>query len=144
MREPFEGETTIRVRYPETDRMGVVHHGSYIIWFEVGRTELMRDLGCTYRALEDDDAIFLPVIDLSVTFRAPVHYDDVIKIRTRVASVKGVRIRFEYELFRDDVEGPLATGSTIHATVNAAGRPARMPDHLRHCLAVGEEITQID
>ena len=144
MQEPIEGETTIRVRYPEVDRMGVVHHASYVIWLEIGRTELMRERGCTYKMLEDADAIFLPVIDLSVKFHAPVYYDELVTVRTRIGSIKGVRIHFEYELFKNDALTPLATGSTVHAAVNAAGRPARLPGHVIQCLAVRKEMNQVD
>ena len=116
----------IRVRYAETDQMGVAYHGGYFAWFEVGRTDLLRERGVTYRELEQRD-VRLPVIETGARFLRPVLYDDLIEVRTRVAAVSGARLSFEYEIHRDGTDGPLATAFTAHAAVNGQGRPRRLP-----------------
>jgi acyl-CoA thioester hydrolase len=128
------GTTTTRVRYPETDRMGVVHHTHYFVWFELGRTELMRDAGCAYGDLEDGDGIFFPVIEAGAVYRAPARYDEVVAIETRLVSVSGARVRFDYAVRRDGGE-VLATGFTVHASCGRDGRPARLPERVRALLA---------
>ena len=131
--------TTTRVRYPETDRMGVAHHTHYFVWFELGRTELMREAGCAYGELEDDDGVFFPVIEAGAEFLQSARYDEVLEIETRLASAGGVRVRFEYILRRPDDGRVLAKGFTVHASCGRDGRPARLPDSLRERLgAVGE------
>ena len=124
----------IRVRYAETDQMGVAYHGGYFAWFEVGRTDLLRAKGVTYRELESRD-VRLPVIETGARFLRPVLYDDVIEVRTRVSEVSGARLRFDYELHRDGTEGPLATAFTAHAAVNGRGRPRRLPADVLSLLA---------
>jgi acyl-CoA thioester hydrolase len=126
--------TTTRVRYPETDRMGVAHHTHYFVWFELGRTELMREAGCSYGALEDDDGVFFPVIEAGATYRAPARYDEVVEIETRLAGADGVRVRFEYVLRRPADSRILATGFTVHASCGRDGRPARLPESVRERL----------
>jgi acyl-CoA thioester hydrolase len=116
----------IRVRYAETDQMGVAYHGGYFAWFEVGRTDLLRERGVTYRELEHRD-LRLPVIETGARFLRPVLYDDLIEVRTRVSDVSGARLSFEYEIHRDGTDGPLATAFTAHAAVNGRGRPRRLP-----------------
>ncbi len=128
-------KTTTRVRYPETDRMGVAHHTHYFVWFELGRTELMREAGCAYGALEDDDGVFFPVIAAGAEYRLPARYDEVLEIETRLVRVGGVRVRFEYAV-RSRADGRLlATGFTVHASCGKEGRPARLPESLWARLA---------
>jgi len=129
-------KTTTRVRYPETDRMGVAHHSHYFVWFELGRTELMRQAGCAYGALEDDDGVFFPVIEAGAEYLLPARYDEVLEIETRLASAGGVRVRFEYVLRRPDDARVLAKGFTVHASCGRDGRPARLPDTVRRRLSV--------
>lgn len=124
----------IRVRYAETDQMGVAYHGGYFAWFEVGRTDLLRGRGVTYRELESRD-LRLPVIETGARFLRPVLYDDLIEVRTRVAGLSGARVSFEYEIHREGTEGPLATAFTAHAAVNALGRPRRLPTDVLSLLA---------
>jgi acyl-CoA thioester hydrolase len=124
----------IRVRYAETDQMGVAYHGGYFAWFEVGRTDLLRERGVTYRELEQRD-LRLPVIETGARFLRPVLYDDLIEVRTRVSDVSGARLRFEYEIHREGTEGPLATAFTAHAAVNGQGRPRRLPADVLGLLA---------
>ena len=127
--------TTTRVRYPETDRMGVAHHTHYFVWFELGRTELMREAGCTYGGLEDEDGIFFPVIEAAARYKSPARYDETIEIETALASVEGVRVRFEYVVRRTDDGGEIASGHTVHASCGRDGRPMRLPETLRRRLA---------
>ena len=126
--------TTTRVRYPETDRMGRVYHTHYLVWFELGRTELMRELGCTYGELEDREGVFFPVIRVDATFRAAAHYDETVAILTRLTSAGGARVRFDYELTREADGTLLAVGQTEHAAVDRKGRPRRIPGWLRRRL----------
>lgn len=123
--------TTTRVRYPEADRMGVAHHTHYFVWFELGRTELMRQAGCAYGALEDQDGIFFPVIEAKAEYVASARYDDVLEIETRLAAVEGVRVRFDYVVRRQGEGTTLARGSTVHASCGRDGKPTRMPETLR-------------
>ena len=127
------GASAIRVRYAETDQMGVAYHGDYFAWFEVGRTDLLRNRGLTYRELEAQ-GLRLPVIEAHARYIKPALYDDVIEVRTRVTSLTGVRIAFSYEVHRDGDAAPLATGSTSHAAVNAHGKPRRLPESVRSLL----------
>jgi acyl-CoA thioester hydrolase len=129
-----ESRSSVRVRYAETDQMGVAYHGNYFAWFEVGRTDLLRNLGVTYRDLESG-GIRLPVIEAQARFLRPARYDDVLDIHTRLASLGGVRIAFEYEVRCQGAEAPLATGSTAHAAVDAEGRPRRLPEEIRRRLS---------
>jgi acyl-CoA thioester hydrolase len=114
--------------------MGVAHHAEYFAWFEVGRTDLLRQCGMTYRELEKD-GLRLPVIEASARYLRPALYDDLLEVRTEVTAVHGARVGFAYEVRRDGAEKPLATGSTEHAAVDARGRPRRLPESLRRSLA---------
>ena len=128
------GSTTVRVRYAETDQMGIAWHGEYLAWFEVGRTDLLRGCGCTYRELEAQ-GLRLPVIEVQARYLRPALYDDVLEIHTRLTGVGGARVSFDYEVRREGTEGPLATGSTSHAAIDLRGRPRRIPEDLRRRLA---------
>jgi acyl-CoA thioester hydrolase len=123
----------VRVRYAETDQMGVAWHGNYFAWFEVGRTDLLRERGMSYRELEQQD-LYLPVIEARAAYTRPARYDDTLLIHTRLASHSGARVAFEYEVRRDADEAPLATGFTAHAAVDARGKPRRLPADLRRLL----------
>ena len=129
-----ESSSTLRVRYAETDQMGVAHHAEYFAWFEVGRTDLLRQTGMTYREMEAD-GLRLPVIEATARYLKPVLYDDLLEVRTEVTTVGGARVGFAYEVRREGTQGPLATGTTEHATVDATGRPRRIPEALRRSLA---------
>jgi len=126
--------SSVRVRYAETDQMGVAYHGEYFAWFEVGRTDLLRGRGLTYRDLERE-GLRLPVIDAHARFLRPAYYDDVLEIRTEIQSLSGARVAFAYEVHREGTPGALATGSTAHAAVDLQGRPRRLPQDLRSLLA---------
>ena len=124
----------IRVRYAETDQMGVAWHGNVFAWFEVGRTDLLRELGTTYRQLEAED-VRLPVVEAHARYHRPVRYDDLVEVRTRLARHSGVRLAFEYEIHRTGAEGALVSGETSHVAVGVGGRPRRLPEGLRRLLA---------
>ena len=123
----------VRVRYAETDQMGVAYHGNYFAWFEVGRTDLLRGLGFTYRDLEAD-GLRLPVIEATARYLRPALYDDVLEIHTELAQVGGASLAFDYKVHRDDSSTPLAEGRTTHAAVDHQGRPRRLPASLRELL----------
>lgn len=127
--------TRTRVRYPETDRMGVAHHTHFFVWFELGRTELMRELGCTYRALEEGESLFFPVIRATAAYHAPARYDEEVLVATHLVRVGGARVEFEYAVSGCRDGTLLATGSTVHAAVDRQGRPRRIPDHVRRRLS---------
>ena len=129
-----EATSTLRVRYAETDQMGVAWHGGFFAWFEVGRTDLLRLRGCTYRDLEAQGLRF-PVIEAQARYLKPARYDDVLEIRTRLTSLGHVRLAFAYEVRREGSDDPLALGSTVHASLDREGRPCRLPDELRRRLS---------
>jgi acyl-CoA thioester hydrolase len=126
--------TRVRVRYAETDQMGVVYYANYFVWFEVGRTELLRSLGGTYRDLEAE-GIFLPVIEASCTYSQASRYDDELDIRTTGKLLSPVRMEFQYEVVRLADQVTTATGRTVHAALNTRGRPCRLPERVRTALA---------
>jgi acyl-CoA thioester hydrolase len=125
--------TRVRVRYAETDRMGVVYYANYLVWFEVGRTEWLRQVGWSYREMEEE-GVALPVITAHCEYRQPARYDDEIEIRTRASALSAVRVRFDYELVRHLDAIVLADGHTVHATLDTAGRPCRIPARVRDLL----------
>jgi len=129
------GHLSVRVRYPETDRMGIAWHGHYLTWFELGRTEWMRDAGCPYGKLEDEEGIFFPVIGVGAEYRAAARYDDRLCVRTRLVKLGGARVRFEYEVLREETDQLLATGFTEHGAVDAEGKACRLPQALRQRLS---------
>jgi acyl-CoA thioester hydrolase len=123
----------IRVRYAETDQMGVVYYANYLVWFEIGRTEWLRDTGWTYRAMEED-GLTLPVIEARCEYKAGARYDDELEIRTTGRVVSPVRLAFDYEVVRRVDGVVVATGQTTHATLNRAGRPVRLPARVKELL----------
>jgi acyl-CoA thioester hydrolase len=110
-------ETTIRVRYQETDQMGVVYHTNYIVWFEVARSELIREMGISYHDLEKN-GLLLPVVDVHCRYLSPAHYDEEVCVRTVVEELAGSKIRFAYQVHRCADNRLLATGTTTHIWVN--------------------------
>src|SRR5687767_2297104 len=113
--------------------MGVVYYANYLVWFEVGRTDWLRQTGWSYREMEQD-GISLPVIEAHCEYRQPARYDDDIEIRTRATLLSPVRIRFDYELIRAGEASPAAAGHTVHAALDPAGRPCRLPPRVRQVL----------
>lgn len=128
----------VRVRYAETDKMGVVYYANYFVWFEVGRTDLLRASGWSYREMESDSGVALPVISAHCDYRQSAQYDDEVEIRTTGAVVSPVRVQFDYEVVRVSDGAVLATGQTVHASLDRSGRPCRLPQRVRHLLANGD------
>ena len=118
-------EIEIRPRYAETDQMGVVYHGNYFTWFEVGRSELFRTLGYTYKQLEDE-GIILPVIECSCKYIKSALYDEIVIIKTSVEYLKGIRIGLKYEILRAADRELLAEGITVHAFVDKEMKPVKI------------------
>ncbi len=126
--------TTVRVRYAETDQMGVVYHANYLVWFEVARTDLLRHLGWTYREMEAS-GVRLPVIEVQCTYRSPARYDDELEVRATGKLLSAVRVEFTYEAVLKAGGVSSAVGVTRHAALNVNGRPCRLPDRIREALA---------
>ena len=124
---------TVRVRYAETDKMGVVYHANYFTWFEIGRCELLRAIGRSYREMEAS-GIGLPVIEAHCEYRSPAHYDDELVVKTRGTLLSRARVEFDYEISRPSDATINAVGRTVHAAVDATGRPCRLPDYIRELL----------
>lgn len=124
--------TEIRVRYAETDAMGVVHHATYPVWFEVGRSDLMRSLELPYAEIEAR-GYYLMLTELQVKYRRAAHYDDLLRLHTRVGELRSRTISFVYELYRADEL--LATGTTYHIATDKNYRPARLPDDVLERLS---------
>jgi acyl-CoA thioester hydrolase len=127
------GEVEIRVRYAECDPMGVAHHSVFPVWFEIGRTELLRQSGMNYRDFEAQ-GIFLAVIELNVKYKRPARYDDEIEVRTEGQMLSAVRIRFNYTVIRREDGVIAAAGHTVHAAVDPSGRPCRLPARVKQAL----------
>ena len=126
--------TTLRVRYAETDKMGVVYYANYFVWFEVARADLLRTLGWSYRDMEQA-GITLPVIEAECEYRRPARYDDEMDIRTEGRMVSPVRMEFSYEVVRREDQVVSASGRTRHAALDARGRPCRLPSRIRQVFA---------
>jgi acyl-CoA thioester hydrolase len=124
-------ETTLRVRYAETDRMGVVYYANFFVWFEVGRVETFRQMGFSYKEMEESDDSRVVVAEASCRYRSPALYDDVVLIRTRVAESRTRTLRFSYEVLRDSTGELLATGETLHVICDARNRPKTLPAKYR-------------
>ena len=120
----------VRVRYAETDTMGIVYYANYFVWFEIGRTDLLREGGWSYREMEAE-GFSLPVIEAHCEYREPARYDQEIEVRTSGTLVSPVRLRFDYELARQGDNVTLASGHTVHATLDRNGRPCRLPARAR-------------
>jgi acyl-CoA thioester hydrolase len=125
-------ETRLRVRYAETDQMGVVYHSNHLIWFEVGRVELMRQMGFSYRDMERDDGLYIAVAEAKCRYRAPVYYDEEVVVRTWLKTVRASVIIFSYELKRVETGALLAEGETVHIVTDASMKVASLPDKYLH------------
>lgn len=125
-------ETKIRVRYKDTDRMGLVYYGNYLTFFEVARNEFMRDLGYSYARIEDD-GYGMVVIEASAKYHGNTHYDALLTVKSMICVVKRIRVRFDYHVF--DGNGKLiVSGYTEHACINEQKRPVRIPEKLLQIL----------
>jgi acyl-CoA thioester hydrolase len=132
---PAHFDTLVRVRYAETDQMGVVYHSNYFIYFEIGRTEYIRSAGLEYKKMEIEDDCFFVVASASIRHIRPARYDDVLRIRTRVIESNRRTSRIGYEISNDASGELLATGETYHVFCDRAGRPKSLPEKYRKYFA---------
>ena len=126
--------SVIRVRYAETDKMGVVYYANYFVWFEVARADLLRSLGWTYREMEHA-GVALPVIEAHCDYHRPARYDEEMEVRAKGRMLSPVRLEFTYEVVRRDDQMVAASGRTVHAALDPAGKPCRLPDRIRQLFA---------
>ena len=129
-------QTRLRVRYAETDQMGVVYYANYLVWMEVGRVELVRALGFQYKDLEDSDGLYLSVIDASCRYIYPARYDQEIVIETKIVRATSRTVEFGYRISSAEPERLLAEGSTRHIWLNKEWRPTTLPEKYRSALGV--------
>jgi acyl-CoA thioester hydrolase len=129
----FPQAINLRVRYAETDKMGVVYYANYFVWFEVGRCELIRAIGKSYRDLELA-GIGLPVIEAHCEYKSPARYDDELQVKTWGTLLSPARVEFRYEISQTTDGTINAVGRTVHAAVDQNGRPCRLPDYIRDLL----------
>jgi acyl-CoA thioester hydrolase len=128
--------TTVRVRYAETDQMGVVYHGNFFVWFEVGRVELLRQMGFEYKRMELEDDCFIVVAEARCRYHKPARYDDLLRIRTWISESGSRIVRFAYEITSEANGELLATGETAHVICNRQGRPRTLPEKYRKVFDV--------
>ncbi len=133
-------ETEIRVRYAETDKMGIVHHSNYLIWFEAGRSDLCRARGFSYKEMEDNDNALMVVAESYCRYKSPAYYEDVLSVRTRVAEIRSRSIRFIYEIYRPSDDTLLAEGETLHLVTDQSKRVRQIPDIYKERLAAEELV----
>jgi acyl-CoA thioester hydrolase len=129
-------ETRLRVRYAETDQMGVVYYANYLVWMEVGRVELCKACGFSYRDMEIDDGVLLAVAEAQCRYRAPARFDDEVIVKTWIAEANSRVVTFAYEVRLADSETVLATGTTRHLFVNRQMERTRMPDKYRRLFGL--------
>ena len=130
-------ESEIRVRYAETDKMGIVHHANYLIWFEAGRSDICRARGFSYKEMEDDHSLIV-VAETYVRYKSPSFYDDHLIIRTQVAEVRSRSIRFVYEIFRPSDDTLIAEGETLHLSTGTDRKVKLIPERYKSKLLSGE------
>lgn len=140
------GEVRVRVRYAETDQMGVVYHANYLVWFEVGRVELLRQMGLNYREMEREHGCMIAVVEASARYRAPARYDDELVIRTRMTGVRKSMVRFVYSVDRASDGLVLCTGETVHVAVGRDMRRRDLPEgfleYFREAVAASSETAE--
>ena len=124
-------DAMVRVRYAETDQMSVVYYGNYFVWFEIGRVELMRALGFEYKLMETEDDCFIVVAEACCRYRQSAKYDELLRIRTRIAQAGNRVVKYSYEILRDSDGALLATGGTTHVICGKDGKPKQLPEKYR-------------
>jgi acyl-CoA thioester hydrolase len=132
----ISSETVVRVRYAETDRMGVTYYANYFVWFEVARADWLRARGWTYREMEHA-GVKLPVISAHCDYTRPTEYDEAVTIRTTARLHSPIRLEFMYEVIKEDGT-PAATGRTMHAGIDNNGKPCRLPQRVRDVFSSEE------
>ena len=125
-------DAPIRVRYAETDQMGVVYHANYLIWMEIGRVELLRSMGVEYKLMEIQDDCHIVVVEANCRYLKSARYDEVLRVRSSISEFRSRRIKYFYEIWRDADQQLLATGETVHVVCGRDGRPKQLPEHYRH------------
>jgi len=131
-------EATVRVRYAETDQLGVVYHSNFFVWFEVGRVELLRQIGFTYKDMEKQDDCHIVVVEVACRYLRPARYDDLLRVRTHVTEVRNRSMKFEYEVVQSETGELLATGSTSHVICDRKGKPKMLPEKYRKFFRAAE------
>ena len=131
---PVVNESRLRVRYAETDQMGFVYHANHFVWFEVGRVELLRQLGFSYREMEQQEDCHLAVVEACCRYRTPALYDEEIIVRTRIKNVRGPLVHFGYELLRAQTGERIAEGETRHFAIDAENKVTLLPERYRKAL----------
>ena len=129
-------EARVRVRYAETDQMGVVYHANYLVWFEVGRVEFIRQIGLDYKSMEQQEGALIAVIEVKARYKAPARYDDELAVRTRLAGVRGGIVRFGYRVVRVADEVVLCEGETVHMIVGRDMKRRAMPERYAEIFRV--------
>ncbi|MCA1625566.1 MAG: acyl-CoA thioesterase [Acidobacteria bacterium] len=127
-------ETEIRVRYAETDKMGIVHHSNYLVWFELGRSEFCRTRNFSYREMEEKDNALLVVAEIYCRYKSPAFYEDLLTIRTNIGEIRSRSIRFIYEVYRQSDEKLLAEGETLHLVTDKDKKVRTLPDSYKEML----------
>jgi acyl-CoA thioester hydrolase len=140
---PVMGEARVRVRYAETDQMGVVYHANYLVWFEVGRVELMRQRGLDYKRLEIEEDCYIAVVEATARYKAPARYDDELIVETRVVTAKGPIIRFGYRILRVEDGLLLCEGETVHVVIGRDMKRRRIPKKYADILIAAASHTVI-
>ena len=130
---PVTSEVEFRVRYAETDQMQVVYHANYLVWCEIGRTDLIRKLGTSYADIERQ-GISLAVVDASIRYHAAAKYEDIVRVRTVLVEARSRSVTFQYTIENADTGAKLVTARTTLASINEEGKLVTMPDHLRRSL----------
>ena len=135
-------DTEIRVRYAETDKMGIVHHSNYLIWFEAGRSDLCRARGFSYREMEERDEALMVVAESYVRYKSPAFYEDVLHVRTQVAEVRSRSIRFIYEVYRPADDAVIAEGETLHLVTDGQKKVKLIPESYKALLDPSTDIAR--
>jgi acyl-CoA thioester hydrolase len=134
----------VRVRYAETDQMGVVYHANYLVWFEVGRVEFMRAHGLSYKEMEEEEGCMIAVAEATVRYKAPARYDEELVVETRLVSARGSLIRFGYRVVREADGVLLCEGDTVHVVVGRDMKRRRMPGKYGERLAAHVESLEAE
>lgn len=127
-------ETEVRVRYAETDAMGIVHHGNYLTWFEVGRSEFCRSRGFSYKQMEDDGGALLVVAETYIRYKSPAFYDDLLTIRLKIGEMRSRSLTFVYQIYRSSDNTLIAEGETLHLVTDRDRKVRQLPDIYRALL----------
>ena len=127
-------ETEIRVRYAETDKMGIVHHSNFLVWFELGRSEFCRARGFSYLEMEEKENALMVVAEVYCRYKSPAHYEDLITVRTNVADIRSRSLRFIYEVFRASDETLIAEGETLHVVTDRNKKVRSLPEAYKEKL----------